>query len=222
MAHASNRSDSGSSAPAAENIPAAPANCVASARRENWLRGGQCQPAARIAPRHNVRRHLGSGFLHGVGRHVLPVAPGGNPAWGYPRCCRQDQSRSGQDQIRSELLGLVQSSGQWNGRGTARFAQQDAGQQRPASMGKKLGTWPTSQLRYSSLFVRLCQVLFSTLFFIKSLSVTQRFRVLTLPRSPALALINSQPCCRTLSILSPGPAPTRNLLFARRIPRWPH
>jgi len=135
--------------------------CVLSARKGNWLRGGRCRPAARIAPRHNVRRHLGSGFLHGVGRHVLPVTPGGNPAWGYPRCCRQDQSRSGQDQIRSELLGQFHYSEQSNGWGTARFAQRGAGQQRPASMGKELGTWPTSQLPHISLFVRLCQVLFS-------------------------------------------------------------
>src|SRR5260370_24512220 len=145
MARASNRSDSKSRAPAEENTPAAPANCVASARRENWLRGGRCQPAAWIDPRHNARRHLGSGFLHGVGRHVLPVAPGGNPAWGYPRCCRQDQSRSGPDQIRSELLGLVQSSGQSNGWGTARFVERGAGQKRPASDWRELGTWPTSQ-----------------------------------------------------------------------------
>src|SRR5712664_70929 len=147
MARASNRSDSKSSAPAAENTPAAPASCVVSPRRENWLRGGRCQPAAWIVPRHNARRHLGSGFLHGVGRHVLPVAPGGNPAWGYPRCCRQDQSRSGQDQIRSELLGLVQSSGQSNGWGTARFVERGAGQKRPASDWRELGTWPTSQRR---------------------------------------------------------------------------
>src|SRR5216683_4126786 len=157
MARASNRSDSKSSAPAAENTPAAPASCVVSPLRENWLRGGRCQPAARIDPRHNARRHLGSGFLHGVGRHVLPVAPGGNPAWGYPRCCRQDQSRSGQDQIRSELLGLVQSSGQWNGWGTARFVERGAGQTRPASDWRKLGTWPTSQRPYISLLFRHCQ-----------------------------------------------------------------
>src|SRR5713226_4994516 len=154
MARVSNRIDSKSSVPAAKNTPAAPANSVASPRKENWLRGGRCQPAARIAPRHNARRHLGSGFLHGVGRHVPPVTPGGNPAWGYPRCCRQDQSRSGQDQIRSELLGLVQSSGQWNGWGTARFVERGAGQTRPAPGWKELGTWPTSQLLHLSLLFR--------------------------------------------------------------------
>jgi len=110
-------------------------------------------------PRHNVRRHLGSGFLHGVGRHVLPVTPGGNPAWGYPRCCRQDQSRSGQDQIRSKLLGHFHWNERSNGWGTARFAERDDGRQRPASMGKELGTWPTSQPPHISLFFRYCQAL---------------------------------------------------------------
>src|SRR5713226_7947785 len=142
MARASNRIDSKSSAREVENTPAGPANCAASPRRENWLRGGRCQPAARFLTRHNARRHLGSGFLHGVGRHVLPVTPGGNPAWGNPRCCRQDQSRSGHDQIRSELLGLVHLFG-WSRQGTARFVQPD-GAEHPSNWNE-LETWPTSQ-----------------------------------------------------------------------------
>ena len=149
MAPVSNRIDSRSTAPAAENIPAALVNSVVSRPRENWLRGGQCQPEAQKrpqkierTPRHNARRHLGSGFLHGVGRHFQPMTPGGNPAWGNPRCCRQDQSRSGQDQIRSELLGLVPLI-RWNGQGTARFVER-GGAESPASNWNELGTWPTS------------------------------------------------------------------------------
>src|SRR5712675_1069767 len=142
MAPASNRIGSKWSAPAAENIPAAPVNSVACPQGENWLRGGRCQPAARNYPRHNMRQHLGSGFLHDDGRHAQPMAPGGNPAWGNPRCCRQDQSRSGQDQIRSKLLGLAHLKRQ----GTARFVEWRAvGQERPASIWSELKTWPTSQ-----------------------------------------------------------------------------
>src|SRR5258708_36065787 len=190
MARVSNRIDSKSSVPAAKNTPAAPANSVASPRKENWLRGGRRKRAAGIAPRHNAGRHLGSGFLHGVGRHVPPVTPGGNPAWGYPRCCRQDQSRSGQDQIRSELLGLVQSSGQWNGWGTARFVERGAGQTRPAPDWKELGTWPTSQLPHLSLLFRYCQAF--SLFFLRPLilalskpSQTGCCRSRNCPRNPA-------------------------------------
>src|SRR6266849_2119585 len=185
MAPVSNRSDSKSSAPAAKNTPAAPASSVASPRKENWLRGGRCQPAAGIAPRHNARRHLGSGFLHGVGRHVLPVMPGGNPARGNPRCYRQDQPRSGQDQIRSELLGLVQSSGQWNGWGTARFVERGAGQTRPAPDWKELGTWPTSQLPHLSLLFCYCQAL--SLFFLRPLFLRCRNRHKPAVAAPATA-----------------------------------
>jgi hypothetical protein len=149
MEPVSNRTGSISISPAEENIPAVPANSSASPPRESWLRAGRCQPEAleslqniERTPRHNARRHLGSGFLHGVGRHVQPRTPGGNPAWGNPRCCRQDQSRSGQDQIWSELLGLVPLLG-WNRQGTVRFVER-GGAESPASDWNELGTWPTS------------------------------------------------------------------------------
>src|SRR5260370_6111780 len=162
MAPASSRIDSKSTAPAAENTPAVPVSSGASPRQENWRRGGRCRPAARerpqkierFPPRHNARPHLGSGFLHGVGRHALPVTPGGNPARGNPRCSRQDQSRSGQDQIRSELLGLMHRKRQ----GTAWFVERGAaGQERPAPFWKELGTWPTSQPSDHFPFCSPCQ-----------------------------------------------------------------
>jgi hypothetical protein len=67
--------------------------------------------------------------------------PGGNPAWGNPRCCRQDRSRSGQDQIRSELLGQFQQLVQANGWETARFVERGgAGQERRTPILEELGT----------------------------------------------------------------------------------